>query len=115
MQVSDVAPYIPPLRSYRLALCFSVASGQEAFDVLVLGPAKNFVRSFKNNFAVTKHEKACIGNADEIIFRMEADLPAAAGGIFRSQCEGITHPVRHENSGNTLDITKRDDEFIDLF
>src|SRR6266566_8449840 len=68
----------------QVRVFFSVALGQEAFDVLVLGPAKNFVRSFKNNCAVTKHEKACIGDAEEIIFRMEADFPAAVGGIFRS-------------------------------
>src|SRR3989442_12217812 len=90
-------------------------SGQETFNVLVLGPAKHFVGSFEDYFAVAKHEKPCICDADEIIFVMKRDLLIAVSGVFGSQRKGVTHAVGHEYSGDSLGITQSNNELINPF
>src|SRR2546421_10058773 len=87
----------------RCAIGLSSLS-QEAFDVLVVGPAKYLIRSFKNNFPIAKHEKSRVRNAEEIVLRLKVDLFVTVRGVFRRQSERVSHPVRNEDAGYALRV-----------
>jgi hypothetical protein len=53
------------------------------FDVFVVGPAKQFVGPFKNDFAVAEHDKARIRDTHEIVLGLKSRLTVAVGSVFR--------------------------------
>ena len=90
-------------------------SSKESFDVFVLGPAEQFIRPFKDYFPITQHEKPRVGDTHEVILALEINLAVAVRRIFRGQGECIAHAMGDENAGDTLDVAKRDKEFVDFF
>src|SRR5262245_36620448 len=92
----------------------SYQSAQETFDVFIIRPAKQLVRSVKCDLSVAQHQKPGVGDAQSVTLGLELNTRTVRGVLCRKS-EGVTHAVGHEQARDALDIAQRDDEFVDSF
>src|SRR5262249_35278791 len=87
------SPLRTSMRGFETAQDFDVfrqkQSAQEAFDVIVCRPAKQFVRSLKDDFPVAKHQKASVRDTHRIAFSLEFDASVSVCSVFRCKRKSI--------------------------
>src|SRR5688572_21167679 len=100
--------FVEPLGFSSSSLC------QESLDIGIFRSPEHFIRTFKNNLAVTKQQESGVGDTEIRAFAPERYTATSIESVLRSQREGITHAMRDEDAGNVVDITQRDDELVDF-
>src|SRR6185369_14711392 len=103
-------------RDRRAAMCSPLeGSTQETFDVFITRSPEQFVRTFKDNLPITKHQKFCVRDAQKIVFGLKTGLIVAVRSVLRGECKCIAHAVRNKYASYVVEIAQGNDEFVYFF